>query len=169
MSQNLIAIAINKLMPLINQCIEYGIGITPGGKLLKTVSSGHNDRIIIEREYLNALTNGGIFVHYHPKGYSLSFKDFETAHYYNLAGIIAFVTNGYNGKGIYVINNPRSVDYSRIKNLFIRLHFHEVNILNIKCQKNAKLNYSKEYKKIDRKVWLKISKITKLNYYWIRF
>lgn len=169
MPQNLIATAINKLIPLVGNGLEFGIGIEPNGNLLPVITSFSKDKIEIPLNYLNSITNGGIFIHYHPSGSSLSFQDFKTAHDFNFSGIIAFVTNGYKGKGIYVINNPRRVNISKIKYLFIKFHSHEVNILNKKCSKNVKLNYSREYKKVNRKVWLKIAKITKLEYYWIGF
>ncbi len=165
----LIIQANNILLSLTHLGYEIGCGITQEGKILQPFSSGHNNKIDLPEEYLDLIKSGGLFIHYHPKGFSLSLTDYEMAHYFKLYSIRAIVLNGLKGKGTYYINNPGIYDINKIRALYKTYFSHERMKLDIKCQINAKLIYQREYRKIDRKVWLKIKNKTGLEYCWKGF
>ena len=75
----------------------------------------------------------------------------------------------YQKRGIYFINNPGKTDINRISQLYKLLLAEEIRKLDNKYKINDKINYVRYYRKVDRRVWLKIKDSTGLEYYWKGF
>ena len=166
LSQEIIDLG-KKITELSNNEFEYGIGIDEKGNILEAITSKERKVIYIPIEYVKKINNGS-FIHNHPESFSFSLPDFILAHK-SKCKIYAKVLNSSQKQkeGFYIFIDAHKQNRQKISILFEKFFKLEQSKLYRRAKKGDKIDYDKENKNLEHKVWKKIKKRTNIIYLWI--